>query len=216
MNTPKLSGIDIHDLDDGGVEVHRETRESVIDLAISFGERDDDAEIDSGIDFFNHMLEMVAWYAGFNIRVTYRTKRYRLTHVVCEDIGIVLGRAVRRAIELRIAEGVASIGEAHGAIDDALAFAYFILEGRANHFLELPASQRTGDVEDAHNTDLVQFFEGFAQGCHGTLHLRLLAGADPHHQWEATFRAFACAIRAALKPDPWRANTTAGVKGTLE
>jgi imidazoleglycerol-phosphate dehydratase len=80
----------------------------------------------------------------------------------------------------------------------------------------LPESQRTGDVEDAHNTDLVQFFEGFAQGCHGTLHLRLLAGADPHHQWEATFRAFACAIRAALEPDPWRANTTAGVKGTLE
>jgi imidazoleglycerol-phosphate dehydratase len=210
---PTLSGLIVRDLEDG-VEVTRETRENAIELAVTFGERDDDMQLDTGIDFFNHMLEMVAWYAGFNIRVVYRVKRFRLTHVVCEDVGTALGHAIRRVIEQRIPQGVSSVGEGHGAIDDALAFSMFVLEGRANHHVVIPESQR-GPVEDAKGTDLVQFFDGFAQGSGGTLHLHLLSGVDQHHQWEASFRAFAQAVRAALAPDLWRANTTAGVKGTL-
>jgi imidazoleglycerol-phosphate dehydratase len=201
---------------DGGVTVTRETRESSVEVTVRFGARDADLRSDSGIEFFDHMLEMIAWYAGFNLRATYETRRLRLTHVICEDVGIVFGHAIRRIVERRIPDGVASDGAGYGGIDDALAFAYYILEGRANHFLVLPDSLRSGDVEDAHNTDLVQFFEGFAQGSHGTLHLRLIAGADPHHRWEACFRAFARALRAALAPDPWRAGATAGVKGTLD
>jgi imidazoleglycerol-phosphate dehydratase len=204
------------DLPDGGVAISRETRESSVAVTVRFGPRDESVRPDTGIDFFNHMLEMIAWYAGFNLEASYVTKRFRLTHVVCEDVGVVFGHAIRRILERRIPEGVASDGAGFGGIDDALAFSYVILEGRANHFLELPDSLRDGDVEDAHNTDLVQFFEGFAQGCRGTLHLRLIAGADPHHRWEACFRAFAKALRAAIAPDPWRAGATAGVKGTLD
>ncbi len=208
--------VELRDREDGGVEARRETRESAIELRIALGAFDPQAELDTGIDFLNHMLEMTSWYGGFNLSARYETRRFRLGHVVCEDVGIVLGHAARRLLERRLADGVASDGEAYGGIDDALAFAYVILEGRANHFLVLPASQRTGDVEDARSTDLVQFFEGFAQGARATVHLRLLSGADPHHQWEACFRAFAKALRAALRPDPWRAGLTAGVKGTLE
>jgi len=204
------------DLPDGGITITRETRESSVELTVRFGVRDEGVRSDTGIDFFNHMLEMIAWYAGFNLQATYRTNRFRLTHVICEDVGVVFGHAVRRILERRIPEGVASDGAGFGGIDDALAFSYLVLEGRANHFLELPDSLRSGDVEDVHNTDLVQFFEGFAQGCRGTLHLRLISGADPHHRWEACFRAFAKALRTALAPDPWRAGATAGVKGTLD
>ena len=124
------------------------------------------------------MLEMIAWYGGFNLQATYRTRRFRLTHVICEDVGVVFGHAIRQTVERRIPNGVASDGSGFGGIDDALAFAYVVLEGRANHFLELPDSLWTGDVEDAHNTDIVQFFEGFAQGCRATVHLRLVAGGD--------------------------------------
>ena len=212
---PSWSGLRVRDLDDG-VEVTRETRESAISLAITFGERDEGPVLDTGIDFFNHMLEMIAWYAGFNVRATYATKRFNLTHVVCEDIGICFGHAVRRLLEQRIPEGVSAVGEGHGAIDEALAFSMVVLEGRANHHLELPESQRSSPVEDSRGHDLQQFFEGFAQGSRSTLHLRLLSGRDPHHQWEATFRAFARAVRGALEPDPWRRGTTAGVKGTLD
>ena len=203
-------------LPDEGIKVVRETRESSVAVTVSFGARDDTLRSDTGIDFLNHMLEMIAWYGGFNLHATYRTDRFRLTHVICEDVGIVFGHAIRETLERRIPDGVASDGAGFGGIDDALAFSYVILEGRANHFLELPDSLLTGDVEDARNTDLVQFFEGFAQGCRGTLHLRLITGRDPHHRWEACFRAFAKALRAALAADPWRAGATAGVKGTLD
>jgi imidazoleglycerol-phosphate dehydratase len=199
-----------------GITIVRETRESSVAVTVSFGARDDSLRSDTGIDFFNHMLEMIAWYGGFNLHATYRTERFRLTHVICEDVGIVFGHAIRETLERRIPAGVASDGSGFGGIDDALAFSYVVLEGRANHHLELPDSLHTGDVEDAHNTDLVQFFEGFAQGCRGTVHLRLIAGRDPHHRWEACFRAFAKALRAALAADPWRAGATAGVKGTLD
>jgi imidazoleglycerol-phosphate dehydratase len=204
------------DLPDGGITITRETRESSVEVTVRFGARDDDIRSDTGIAFFDHMLEMIAWYGGFNLRASYRTNRFRLTHVICEDVGVVLGHAIRQILERRIPDGVASDGDGVGGIDDALASSYVVLEGRANHFLELPDSLRTGEVEDAHNTDLVQFFEGFAQGCRGTVHLRLIAGADPHHRWEACFRAFAKALRAALASDPWRAGATAGVKGTLD
>jgi imidazoleglycerol-phosphate dehydratase len=65
--------------------------------------------------------------------------------------------------------------------------------------------------------DLVAFFEGFSQGGRCTVHLRLDDGSrDPHHAWEAGFRAFARALRAALTINPRRAGMTAGVKGTLD
>jgi imidazoleglycerol-phosphate dehydratase len=210
------ANITAEDLPDGGVTLRRQTRESSIEVTVSFGDRDDSIQSDTGLHFFNHMLEMIAWYAGFNLKATFRTTRFNLAHVVCEDIGVVFGHAIRRILERRISDGVRSDGAGHGGIDDALAFSYFILEGRANHFFDLPDAQWTGDVEDCHNTDLVQFFEGFAQGSKGTLHLRLVAGRDPHHQWEACFRAFARALREALSHDPWRVGATAGVKGTLD
>lgn len=215
VQRPGFSGVELHDLSDGGVGVRRETRENTIELDVTFGERDENPQLDTGIDFLNHMLEMIAWYAGFNIRALYRPKRFDLRHVVCEDVGIAFGDAIHQVLLHRLPDGVASSGDGYGALDEALAFSFVLLEGRANHHIEIPEGQR-GPVEDARGTDLVQFFEGFAQGSRGTVHLRLLSGVDPHHQWEACFRAFACALRNALAPDPWRAGATAGVKGTLD
>ncbi|MFN8110783.1 MAG: hypothetical protein U0Y82_13205 [Thermoleophilia bacterium] len=209
------TGTDLRDLPDG-VGVERTTRESHIEIRVGFGPRDSETPLDTGVQFFNHMLEMIAWHGGMNISATYRSTRFDLRHVVCEDIGIAFGRCVRRVLEARIPEGVACVGEAHGTIDEALAFAMFSLEGRANHHIHVPADMRSEMVEDVMGHDLVQFFEGFAQGSGGTVHLRLIAGIDPHHRWEAAFRAFARALRAALAADPWRAGATAGVKGTLE
>lgn len=209
------TGTELQEIE-GGVRIVRATRESDIALSVWWGDRDSDAPLDTGIQFLNHMLEMIAWHGGFNISAVYATKRFDLSHVVCEDLGIAMGRCIRRVLERRIPEGVACVGEAHGTIDEALAFAMFSLEGRANHHIAIPESMRAEPVEDGRGHDLVQFFEGFAQGSGGTVHLRLLAGTDPHHRWEAAFRAFARALRAALAADPWRAGATAGVKGTLD
>ena len=159
------------------------------------------------------MLEMIAWYGGFNLKATYRTRRFRLTHVICEDVGVVFGHAIRQTVERRIPNGVASDGSGFGGIDDALAFSYVVLEGRANHFLELPESL-LGPARSRMPTTPTSPSSSKASP---------RAAARPYTcGWSPAAtrttggrRASAPlrkALRAALAPDPWRAGATAGVK----
>ena len=74
----------------------------------------------------------------------------------------------------------------------------------------------TGKWEDMAGADMIAFYEGFTQGARCTLHLRVQAGRDPHHSWEAAARAFAVALRGCFGANPFRAGLTAGVKGTLD
>jgi imidazoleglycerol-phosphate dehydratase len=71
-------------------------------------------------------------------------------------------------------------------------------------------------VEDMLSADLQAFFEGFAQGSRGSVHVYVHRGSDPHHMWEAAFRAFGWGLRHSLTPDSRMARRTAGVKGTVE
>jgi imidazoleglycerol-phosphate dehydratase len=71
-------------------------------------------------------------------------------------------------------------------------------------------------VEDMLSADLQAFFEGFAQGSRGSVHVYVHRGSDPHHMWEAAFRAFGWGLRHSLMPDSRMAGRTAGVKGTVE
>lgn len=200
---------------EGVHEARRETREASVAVRLELGPRREPT-LATTLAFFDHMLELLCWHAGLNLDVSFHVKTYRLTHVVCEDVGLALGAAVRAALRDRIAGGVESVGEAHGTIDEALAFAMLSFEGRANHRVERGGAAALEHVEDMLAADLVAFFEGFAQGARATVHLKVLHADDPHHAWEAAFRAFARALRPALAPNPWRAGLTAGVKGTLD
>jgi len=71
-------------------------------------------------------------------------------------------------------------------------------------------------VEDMLSADVQEFFSGFAQGARATLHVWLRRGEDPHHTWEAGYRAFGLALRRAMSPNPLRAGVTVGIKGTLD
>jgi imidazoleglycerol-phosphate dehydratase len=116
----------------------------------------------------------------------------------------------------RIPEGVESVGEAHGIIDEALAFAMVSFEGRARCELRRSGAAGIEHVEDMLAADLAAFFDGFAQGARATVWLEILHADDPHHAWEAAFRAFGRALRFSLAPNAWRSGLTAGVKGTLD
>lgn len=121
------------------------------------------------------------------------------------------------SVKDRIAGGVESSGAGHGVMDEASAFAQVSFEGRANSFVTREGASALERVEDMLTVDLVAFFEGFSQGARCTVHLRLdESSRDPHHAWEAGFRSFARALRAAVAPNPRRAGMTAGVKGTLD
>ena len=129
---------------------------------------------------------------------------------------LALGAACQAALRDRIGDGVESSGYAFGSIDEALAFSHVSFEGRSGSYLTRGGAAANEHVEDMLAADLGAFFEGFAQGGRVTVHVRVDQANDPHHAWEAAFRAFAKALRGALAPNPWRAGLTAGVKGTLD
>ncbi|MFW6122402.1 MAG: hypothetical protein ACOC80_16095, partial [Petrotogales bacterium] len=97
-------------------------------------------------------------------------------------------------------------------IDEAFADAAISIEGRVNYFIDGPEFK---NVDGASEYDLISFLEGFSQGCKCTLRVNY-SGKDPHHSWEAAFRALGLAIRKTLEPNSWRKRTISGMKGTLE
>jgi len=197
-------------------ETLRDSREATVRTAVDFGPRRPPT-LTTTLAFFDHMLEMTGWYGDFVIDARYEVKTFRLMHVVIEDTGLALGAAFGEVIRDRIADGVESNGESHGVMDEASAFSQVSFEGRSNAFVTRAGASALERVEDVLTVDLVAFFEGFSQGARCTIHLDLHEnGRDPHHAWEAGFRAFARALRAALRPNPLRAGMTAGVKGTLD
>jgi imidazoleglycerol-phosphate dehydratase len=202
---------------DGEVyRTRRESREALVQTAVDFGPRRT-PKLATTLAFFDHMLEMLGWYGDFVIDASYEVKTFRLMHVVMEDTGLALGASFAQVIRDRIPDGVESSGFAHGVMDEASAFSQVSFEGRSNAFVTRGGASALERVEDVLTVDLVAFFEGFSQGGRCTVHLRLDEGSrDPHHAWEAGFRAFARALRAAVTLNPKRAGMTAGVKGTLD
>lgn len=212
----KTLGITFIEESSSKVSLERLTRESKIAATIEDSPRRD-FQISTGIDFFNHMLETIAWRACLNIDASYENTQYRLTHVIAEDVGIVLGMAFAKLIELRTKDGVNGAGSGILGIDEALAIAAVSFEGRSVATLnteKAPGAQIV-QVEDALAADMAEFFRGFAQGARATVNILALSGDDPHHTWEAIYRSFGLALKEALSPNSWRVGTTAGVKGTL-
>ena len=106
---------------------------------------------------------------------------------------------------------------ADGIIDEASATARISFEGRSGCRVRRGGAAANERVEDMLCADLAEFFAGLAQGGRCTIQLDIdECCEDPHHAWEAAFRAFGRALRAALAPNPRRAGRTAGVKGTLD
>ena len=201
----------------GSVVLVRITRESIIRVALGQAPRLK-FSIRTSIAFFDHMIETLAWRACLNIDASYENTQFRLTHVIAEDLGIVLGKAFRFLIEENMEQGINASGSAIAGIDEALAIAAVSFEGRCNTFIDLtssPGAQKER-CEDMPSADLAEFFRGFSQGAGATVSLKLLSGDDPHHSWEAAFRAFGEALRTCLGKNTWRAGTTPGVKGTLD
>jgi imidazoleglycerol-phosphate dehydratase len=198
------------------VVVYRETRESIAEVHVDAGPRRE-CLVHTGLNFFDHMLEQICWHGCINIDAQFTHKRYRLTHVITEDLGLTLGYGLGRLVKERTPGGINAAGSGTMGIDEAIAMALISFEGRSNTYcaLDTPGA-RLERVEDMLSADLVAFFDGLAQGARCTIHLRSLEGIDPHHVWESIFRSFGVALRMALARNEWRAGMTAGLKGILE
>jgi len=206
-------GIEIKKATEKAVDVERVTRESKIACRIDSGKRRR-TKIDTGLQFLNHMIETIAWRMNLNIDFKFEATNFKLTHVIAEDSGIVLGKALAAMFEKKMAKGVS--GSSRSIIDEGCATAAVSIEGRPKLILEgNPVTDLTA-VEDTKTCDLDDFLDGLALGLGATIRIKVESGKDPHHTWEAIFRALGEALNEAFQPNPWRGGSTVGVKGTLE
>jgi imidazoleglycerol-phosphate dehydratase len=151
----------------------------------------------TGVRFLDHMLDLVARHGGFDLEVNATGDLDVDQHHTVEDVGIVLGEAVAKALGDK--RGINRAGYFVMPMDETLAVAAIDLSGRPHTVVDTRVKVRlVGDLQ----AELVpDFFEGFAMGARANVHLKVLYGRSNHHKIEACFKAFGRALRVACAKD---------------
>ncbi|HXY19672.1 MAG TPA: imidazoleglycerol-phosphate dehydratase HisB [Gemmatimonadales bacterium] len=190
--------------------VHRVTRETDVRVALRLDGRGR-AGVRTGVRFLDHMLEAVARHGGLDLELRATGDLDVDQHHTVEDVGLVLGEAVRRALGSK--RGIRRAGWWLMPMDEALAAAAVDLSGRAAFRRRWKiAARRVGDLQVELLDD---FFEAFAQAAGAAVHLRVLEGRSSHHKVEAVFKAFARALREATARDRRLRRVLPSTKGLL-
>ncbi|MCL2883947.1 MAG: imidazoleglycerol-phosphate dehydratase HisB [Oscillospiraceae bacterium] len=155
-----------------------------------------DIAIQTGIGFFDHMLEAFAAHGGFGLMLQAEGDLYIDGHHTVEDTGIVLGKAFAGALSDK--NGIARFGSFYVPMDEALGFAAIDVSGRP--FLVFDAVFGEPKIGDYGTALTPEFFRAFATNAGITLHLRALYGKNAHHVTEALYKAAAHALRLAVAP----------------
>jgi imidazoleglycerol-phosphate dehydratase len=164
---------------------------------------------DTGLPFFDHMLQQLGKHAGWDLAVTCKGDLGVDGHHTVEDCGLALGEALAEALGDKA--GIRRFGSVSVPLDEAHVEVALDLSGRAFvvHDVDVPAEMignfDTGLIED--------FVRAFAQAAKLTIHVRLKAGRSPHHVLEAEFKAMAKALGDACSPSGRR--DIPSTKGTL-
>ncbi len=200
------------------IEVTRTTTESEMTVRLDFSPLKSDyrEKINTPLTFLNHMLEHIAWRSGINIETTVSLDKFCLTHVICEDLGIALGKAVSEYLHRMSDVGIIGFGDAYGIIDEARAHSLISFESRAYFDIDYNGIAMCDMVEELYREDLETFLLGFAQGANCTLHIVVEKGENGHHIWEAVFRSLGSTLARALSRDESRPERTAGVARAIE
>lgn len=198
------------------IKAIRKTTESVMGIILDFSPLAPNyrEKICTPIPFLNHMIEHIAYRAGFNIKTTIELTDFTLTHLITEDLGMALGKAVKEYIDTT--DGATGFGDAVGMIDEARATAAISFESRAYIDIDYHGNAVPAEVEGVLSEDLETFLEGFVQGAMCTLHIDLYKGHNGHHIWEAIYRALGTALNRATAVSEDRKGKTSGVAGKIE
>ncbi len=190
--------------------LRRTTQETDIRLRLNLDGRGR-YRVATGIRFLDHMLELWARHGGFDLEIRARGDLDVDQHHTVEDVGLVLGQAVRQALGSK--KGINRAGYFVMPMDETLALAAVDLSGRPYLVLQAPLRARyVGDLQ----TELVEdFFQGFATAAGANVHLKVAYGRSTHHQVEALFKAFARALRYACSRDGRLRRQLPSTKGLL-
>jgi imidazoleglycerol-phosphate dehydratase len=191
-------------------KVARRTGETDIEIALNL-DGTGQAVISTGIPFLDHMLHQLATHGLFDLDIKAVGDLHIDDHHTNEDVGITLGQALAKALGDR--KGIYRFGHFIAPLDESLVEVVLDFSGRPYlvYGLEIP-TQRIG----TYDTQLVrEFYQGLVNHAQITLHLRQLAGGNSHHIVEASFKAFARALRMATALDPRRSQVIPSSKGVL-
>ena len=188
-------------------ELQRETKETTVTLDLEV-DGAGATTISTGIPFFDHMLEQLGKHAGFDLRVKAQGDLEVDLHHTVEDVGIVLGNALREALGDK--RGVRRFANALVPLDEALVQVALDLSGRPFLVYDVdPVAEWIGTFDPQLAEE---FWKGFVDGARVTLHIRSLTGKNGHHVIEASFKGVARALRDAVKVEGGDVPST---KGTL-
>lgn len=191
-------------------QIKRKTNETDIDIKLNIdgsGKRN----IDTGVGFFDHMLDLFAKHGLFDLDVSCKGDTYIDAHHTVEDIGIALGEAFKEALGNK--GGINRYGSFYLPMDETLALVAVDLGGRVYlHFEGEFKSPMLGNMA----SELVkEFFFGFVRGSNMNLHLKLIHGENSHHIAEAFFKGFGRAMDIATAIDPRLAGSIPSTKGVI-
>ena len=191
-------------------EIERKTKETQIKGNLNL-DGQGAYDISTGIRFFDHMLELFTKHGGFDLTIKATGDLDVDQHHTVEDVGIVLGQLVAKALGDR--KGINRAGYFVMPMDETLAVAAIDLSGRpALVYKDRVKKPLVGDLQ----SELVEdFFGGFVNHAGANLHLKVLYGRSSHHKIEAVFKCFARALRYACSTDERMKDQLPSTKGLL-
>lgn len=190
--------------------VERKTNETEIKLELHL-DGSGKTKIDTGIGFFDHMLNSFARHGFFDLKLLVKGDLYVDSHHTIEDTGIVLGEAIKKAVGDK--KGIRRYGQRFLPMDESLVLCAVDLSGRPYFSYDMDL---TVDQVGYFDTEMVrEFFYAVSYSAGMNLHLKQFSGSNNHHIIEAAFKAFAKALDEATQIDSRMKETVLSTKGTL-
>lgn len=189
--------------------VERKTKETSVRVRINV---DGAGTFDgnTGIGFFDHMLNSLAVHSGFDLRLEAEGDLSVDVHHLVEDVGICLGMAMDRAIGSR--SGISRFGHAVVPMDESLVLSSVDFSGRG--FFSIMGFEPCGRIGDLDEEAIVEFFKSLAMNARATIHIKVLDWGNRHHRAEAMFKSVARSLRQAVAVEAG-GNGVPSTKGTL-
>jgi imidazoleglycerol-phosphate dehydratase len=189
--------------------IERITKETKIQLSINL-DGSGKADIDTGIGFFDHMLNSFARHGFFDLTCKVEGDLYVDCHHTIEDVGIVLGQAIQKALGEK--KSIKRYGSFILPMDETLLLCSMDLSGRPYFYFDIPF---TVDKVGGYDTEMVrEFFYAISYSCGMNLHFKWFHGTNNHHLIEAAYKAFAKALDQAVSIDE-RISGVLSTKGSL-
>jgi imidazoleglycerol-phosphate dehydratase len=176
--------------------LERRTKETTIDLNVNL-DGTGKSDIKTSIPFLDHLLNSFATYSNIDIQLIADSKD-KIKHHLIEDIGIVLGQAINKALGNR--ERITRFGHALIPMDESLSKVVIDLIIRSYYYIDLKLEREY--IENISKEDILHFIQSFVSNLNCCIHIIVEYGTNDHHKIESIIKAFSIALKIAMRIDP--------------